>query len=150
VLCGDPGIDWKQVKNGQGIVPYLKSRDQTYTQVVKSEVLAKHHRALLIMGTIHFLRHFDLMPSRKQFDIEQQLRAAGANPYLLVTGTIGQPSEVDHRFDSWPSPGIVSLANNWVGDLPAIPVVTEGHGPPLPTLKLKDVADALLCPWTER
>jgi hypothetical protein len=88
VLCGDPGIDWKQVKNGQGIVPYLKSRDQTYTQVVKSEVLAKHHRALLIMGTIYFLRHFDLMPSRKQFDIEQQLRAAGANPYLLVTGTI--------------------------------------------------------------
>ena len=31
-----------------------------------------------------------------------------------------------------------------IGDLPAIPVVTEGHGPLLPNLKLKDVADALL------
>ena len=31
-----------------------------------------------------------------------------------------------------------------MGELPAIPVVTEGHGPPLPNLKLKDAADALL------
>jgi len=31
-----------------------------------------------------------------------------------------------------------------VRELPAIPVVTEGHGPSLPTLKLKDAADALL------
>jgi hypothetical protein len=45
---------------------------------------------------------------------------------------------------SWPIPSIVSLADNWVGDLSAIPVVTEGHGPALPSLKLKDAADALL------
>jgi hypothetical protein len=36
------------------------------------------------------------------------------------------------------------LANNWVGELAAIPVVTEGHGPPNLPLKLKDAADALL------
>lgn len=87
-----------------------------------------------------------MMPARKQFDIEQQLRGAGANPYLIVSGTntTGGSGEQDHRFDSWPSPVIVSLANNWVGELPAIPVVTEGHGPPQLTLKLKDAADALL------
>jgi hypothetical protein len=145
ILCGDPNIDWKQVKEGKDILPYLKTREQSYAQVVKSEVLAKRHRALLIMGAFHFLRHFDLMPARKQFDIEQELRAAGANPYLIVfgTNTTGKPDDLDHRFDSWPVPVIVSLAGNWVGELPAIPVVTEGHGPPLP-LKLKDAADALL------
>jgi hypothetical protein len=97
------------------------------------------------MGTFHFLRHFDMMPGRKEFDIEQQLRSAGANPYLIVSGTntTGR-SEEEQRFTSWPSPVIVSLVNNWVGGLPAIPVVTGGHGPPLPGLKLGDAADALL------
>jgi hypothetical protein len=145
ILCGDPDIDWDQVKQANDIPPYLKRRDQSYVQVVKAEVLANHHHALLIMGTFHFLRHFDMMPGRKEFDIEQQLRSAGANPYLIVSGTntTGR-SEEEQRFTSWPSPVIVSLVNNWVGGLPAIPVVTGGHGPPLPGLKLGDAADALL------
>lgn len=147
ILCGDPNIDWKQVKEGIDILPYLRSREQSYAQVVQNEVVAKRRRALLVMGTGHFLRHFDMvMTSRKQFDIEQQLRAAGANPYLVVVGTntTAGPNEVDHRFDSWPAPTIVSLANNWVGELPAIPVVMAGRGPSLPGLKLSDAADAVL------
>jgi hypothetical protein len=145
ILCGDPNIDWKQVKEATDILPYLKSREQSYARVVETEVIAKHHRALLVMGTFHLLRHFDLMPARKQLDIETQLRAAGANPYLIVfgTNTVGKPGELDHRFDSWPVPSIVPLADNWVGELPAIQAVTQGHGPTLP-LKLKDAADALL------
>ncbi len=145
ILCGDPNIDWKQVKEPKDILPYLRTRDLTYARVVETEVIAKHRRALLIMGTFHFLRHFDRMPARKQFDIEQQLRAAGANPYLIVLGTntAGQLGDLDHRFDSWPIPSIVTLADNWVGQLLAIPIVTQGHGPAFP-LKLKDAADALL------
>lgn len=56
VLCGDPNIDWNQIKEGKDILPYLRSREQSYVQVVQNEVLAKHHRALLIMGAGHFLR----------------------------------------------------------------------------------------------
>ena len=147
VLCGDPNIDWTQIKEGKDILPYLKNREQSYAQVVKNEVLAKNHRALLIMGSGHFLRHFDaVMAPRKQFDIEQQLRAAGASPYLIVVGTntTGGPNDVDHRFDSWPAPIIVSIGNNWVGELPAVPLVMAGRGPSLPDLRLRDAADALL------
>lgn len=146
ILCGDPSIDWKQVKEAKDISPYLNTRDQFYAQVVETEVIAKHHRALLIMGTFHFLRHFDMMPTRKQFDIEQHLRTAGANPYLIVfgTNTVDRPGDLDPRFASWPIPSIVPLAHNWVGELPAIPVVIGGHGPALSNLKLKDAADALL------
>src|SRR5690349_5291659 len=58
IVCGDPYIDWEKVKDREDIAPYLGNRDQWYTQVVKDEVLAKHHRALLIMGWGHFLRGF--------------------------------------------------------------------------------------------
>ena len=166
VLCGDPNIDWKKIKTGADVWPYLSSRDQFYTQVVRTQVLDKHHRALLIMGGFHFLRNFQPAPGIKMFDMEHQLRLAGANPYLVVfgTNTTGSSGELDHRFDSWPSPVIVSLADNWVGDLPAISVVTGGSGAPrfipkqkhpasgedsfpsspAPVLKLKNAADALL------
>jgi hypothetical protein len=70
--------------------------------------------------------------------------------------------DLDHRFDSWPVPAIVSLASNWVGELPATPVLTGGEGGRPPTIfkhgrlltkdertphpvpRLKDTADALL------
>ena len=154
VLCGDPYIDWEKVKGGGDIAPYLGNRDQWYAQVVRDEVLAKHHRALLIMGSAHFLRG----PGPFSGKIEPELRRAGAKTYLIVfgTNTIGDYDDLDHRFDSWPTPVIVSLAGSWVGELPALPVINGGEGnniiifgpgpagaPPEP-LKLKDAADALL------
>ena len=159
VLCGDPYIDWEKVKAREDITPYLSHRDEWFTQVVKDEVLAKHHRALLVMGSGHFLR------GDEPTYIEPHLRRMGAKTYLIVFGTnvIGGYDDLDHRFDSWRAPTIVSLAGNWVGELPAMPVVSGGEGgphrmifrrgqhsagappaPPRPPVKLKDAADALL------
>jgi hypothetical protein len=157
IVCGDPYIDWEKVKDREDIAPYLGNRDAWYAQVVKEEVLAKHHRALLIMGWGHFLRGRN-GPGL----IEQQLKAAGARTFFIVLGTntVGGYDDLDHRFDSWSAPAIVSLADTWVGELPAMPVISGGGmpvnvrlGPPAagavqatppPPLKLKDVADALL------
>jgi hypothetical protein len=50
---------------------------------------------------------------------------------------------VDKRFDSWPVPAIVSLSGNWVGELPAQPVISGGHAPAT-QLRLADEADAML------
>lgn len=159
VLCGDPYIDWEKVKVREDITPYLSHRDEWFTQVVKEEVLAKHRRALLVMGWGHFLR------GEEPTYIEPNLRKAGAKTYLIVFGTnvVGGYDELDHRFDSWRAPTIVSLADNWVGELAAMPVVSGGEGgphrmifrrgrhsagalppPPPPPVKLKDAADALL------
>jgi hypothetical protein len=161
ILCGDPYIDWEKVKDREDIAPYLGNRDQWYTQVVKDEVLAKHHRALLIMGWGHFLRTSPF-PGGQRFSIERELQAAGAKTHLIVfgTNTPGGYDDLDHRFDSWSAPVIVSLADNWVGELPAMPVLSGGtvelpriisstassapQAAPPPPVKLKDVADALL------
>lgn len=158
ILCGDPYIDWEKIKVRQDISPFLSHRDDWYAQVVKDEVLAKHHRALLIMGSVHFLRNLKIGPIEPV--VEPQLRLAGATPYLIVFGT-NTPggSKLDHRFDAWPVPVIVP-ATGWVGELPARPLTSGGYDdmainmttesgtkvipPPFTELKLKDAADALL------
>jgi len=50
---------------------------------------------------------------------------------------------VDKRFDSWPVPAISALAGNWLGNLPAQPVVSCGHAPATP-MTLSEEADAML------
>lgn len=162
LLMGSPPGDWRKIKTPRDLAPYEAEREQWYARVVKTEVLAKHHRALLIMGAGHFLRghdqamqfelaaqqHHDVPLDRAHLSpgyIERELRTAGANPYLVVFGTnaIDERGDVDRRFDSWSSPVIVSLAGNWVGALPAQPVISGGHAPAIP-LTLADQADALL------
>lgn len=163
LLMGSPAADWDKIRTSADLAPYEAEREQWYAQVVKQQVLAKHHRALLIMGAWHFLRGHDqalayeiaaqqhraLPPidraNLKPGYIERELRAAGANPFLLVFGTnvIDEHGDIDPRFDAWNAPVIVPLANNWVGDLVAQPVLTGGHAAPIP-MTLGQQADALL------
>lgn len=139
LLLGDPYADWEKITDAEGLGPFVTHRDEWYAQVVKDEVLAKGHRALLIMGAGHFRR------SNGPGLIEQKLRASGADPYLVMFGTnvVGAYDNVDPRFDSWRTPAIVALAGNWVGDLPAIPVLTGAMGP-ASSLKMAEAADAML------
>jgi hypothetical protein len=107
--------------------------------VVKEEVLANHHHALLIMGAGHFVR-------RKGAGlVEQAIRATGVQPYLVVFGTnaVGGYDDLDHHFDTWSLPAIVTLSGNKVGELPANPVLTGGEVAPN-SQKMEDVTDAML------
>jgi hypothetical protein len=149
VLCGDPYIDWNKVKTNDDTGPFLGHRDEWYAQVVKDEVLAKHHRAFLIAGATHFIRGL----GQQQHDgwsnpgyIEPELRRAGAKTFLILAGTnaVKGYDDLDHRFDAWPAPSIVLLNGTWVGELSAMPVITGGTAEIQPPLKLKDAADALL------
>ena len=140
VLCGDPYINWDNVKTPDDLGPFLGHRDQWYAQVVKDEVLAKHRHAFLIAGSAHFLR--------QQGDgyIEPELTRAGAKTFVILAGTnaVKDYDDIDHRFDSWPAPSIALLNGNWVGELLAIPVTSGGTQGTDSHLKLKDAADALL------
>jgi hypothetical protein len=139
IVLGDPYGDWDKIKTAEDLGPYLAHREEWYAQVVEDEVLAKHHRALLIMGAGHFLRRNG--PSL----VEREIREAGANPYLVTFGTnaVDGFDNLDQRFNQWPRPAIVPLAGNWVGELSASSVTTGGVAPATP-LKLANAADALL------
>ncbi len=159
IICGDPNIDWDKVQTWKDMSPYLSRRDDWYAQVVKDEVLAKHHHALLIMGALHFLRNFSIGPMKAT--IEPELRQAGARTYFIMAGTNtpGGYDVVDHRFDSWSAP-VIAAATGWLGELPARALLNGGvenitinmtdasgariTAPPLTVPKLKDGADAFL------
>jgi hypothetical protein len=146
IICGDPPLDWRQVKDTindlRTVRRYSSDRDAWYARVVQEQVLAKHHRALLIMGAMHFLRNSQ-GPSGANASIERVLRKRGARTYVILSGT-NTPngcSEEDHRFDSWPTPSIGS-ARGWVGELSARSMIAGGYSQS--RQKLKDAADALL------
>jgi hypothetical protein len=163
LIMGSPPGDWSKIKNSADLAPYEAEREQWYVRMVKDEVIAKHHHALLIMGAGHFLRGHEqalqdeslehehsTIPSvtdaRVKPDyIERELRAAGADTYLVVSGTnvVNNNGDVDQRFDSWPEPVIASLSGTWVGQLPAQPVISGGYASATP-LTLAAEADAML------
>lgn len=138
LLLGDPYGDWDKINNAEDLGPYLGHRDEWYAEVVKEEVLAHHHRALLIMGAGHFVRRNG--PGL----VEQAIRAAGVQPYVVAFGTnaVGRYDDLDHRFDAWTLPAIVALSGTWVGELPANPVLTGGNVAP-DSQRMEDVADAM-------
>jgi hypothetical protein len=141
ILCGGPPMDWDKVKDMHDVMPYASHRDDRYAQVVQEEVLAKHHRALLIMGGMHFLRNSQSGPPGPS--IESKLRRAGARTYLIMfgTNTPGSYDDLDGRFDSWSVPVIVP-ASGWIAELPARSLMEGGY--PFTKPNLKHGADALL------
>lgn len=163
LVLGSPPGNWDKIRTTRDLAPFEAQREQWYAHVVKTQVLAKHRRALLIMGAGHFLRGFSqslpdelLLQQHRPVPpvdpsqlgpgfIERSLRAAGANPWLVVLGTnaIDGHGHTDPRFDAWHGPAIVSLHNSWVGSLPAQPILSGGHAPPTP-VTLAEQADALL------
>ena len=143
IVLGDVYVNWNRVKDREDLGPFVANRDPFYASVVREEVIARHHRALLVAGYPHFLRS-----SAGPNVIESELRTAGAKTFVIVPGTntVGGYDDLDKRFDSWKSPSIVLLKGNWVGQLPAMPVLSGGTipVPPEDKLTLEGAADAFL------
>lgn len=166
LLMGSPPGDWDKIKTAQDLAPHEAQREQWYLHVVKDEVLARHHRALLIMGAVHFLRGSDQALQDEMLEqqhkpvppadrgrlapgyIERELRVAGADPYLAVMGTdvVDGRDDVDSRIESWPAPALIPVHGNWLGEMPAQPIVSGGHAPATP-LTLADPPAFVLLPW---
>ena len=51
VLLADPPIPWAEVHNAADYRKYGE-RDQTYADIIETEVLARHRRALVVIGGI--------------------------------------------------------------------------------------------------
>jgi hypothetical protein len=56
IVLGDQPLDWSKIKTAKDYAQFT-DRDGHYADVVEREVLAKHHRALLIAGEFHALKN---------------------------------------------------------------------------------------------
>jgi hypothetical protein len=57
VLAADPPIDWDRIQTAEDLRKAVLSlrRDTSIASVIESEVVAKHRKALMLMGTLHLL-----------------------------------------------------------------------------------------------
>lgn len=67
ILLGDPPLDWSKVHTARELEAF-SDRDASYADVVEREVLARHHRALLIAGKLHAMK---LLPLDHRSDHEE-------------------------------------------------------------------------------
>ncbi len=51
--------------------------------------------------------------------------------------------DVSPRIDAWPTPVLIAVHGNWLGDMPSQPIVSGGHAPPTP-LTLADQTDVMV------
>ena len=54
VWLGDPPIDWSKIKTKEDFLPKLGQRNQYPANIIKTEILAKGKKALVIYGGFHF------------------------------------------------------------------------------------------------
>lgn len=106
VLAGDPPIDWQQVKSAADVRKF-GSRSPTIASVMEKEVLAKHHKALMLFGTFHL---FHTSPGSAV--------AAYEKDYPNLTFVISDLDTFDMELPaSWPIPSLVLAKGTWMGGL---------------------------------
>lgn len=141
ILGGEAPVDWTKVQSRADLEPFVPKRDEYYAHTVSQEVLSRNHRALLIMGLLHFRRKND----QPQL-IEKEIQKAGVVPWLVLTGSniIGSYEEVDRRFEQSPWPAVYPVKGTWIGALQAVGPLTGGVGRPIVEGTLEQACDAYL------
>lgn len=123
IVCGEAALNWDNIQRRDDLQAFIPARDQNYTRIVEEQVLTKHHKALLYMGVLHFLRI-----KGKPSAIEEALQQAGATTFVILPGSnvVGSYADLDAKFVQWNSPWILTLEETWLGKMSAKPLLMGG------------------------
>ena len=111
VWLGEPKIDWSKISSFEELKPYLGQRDDNYFRIIRDQILQKHKKTLLIIGTGHI---FGTAPLRKKFDQAYPNTLATVVPF---TGYIEDDCNAKfvQRAKIWPVPATVGpVAGTWL------------------------------------
>jgi hypothetical protein len=112
ILGGDPPFDWEQIKNAEDLNKAVLSvrRDTSITSVIEKQVLAKHRKALMLMGFFHLV-HVVGAPYERAYP----------NSTFVISelGTFDTNlTELSHSpFAAWPVPALARVKGTWMGKL---------------------------------
>jgi hypothetical protein len=114
VLAADPHFDWDQIKTAEDLHKAVLSlrRDTSIATVIEEEVLAKHRKALMLMGTLHLLHGAGATG---------MIETKHPNSIFVVSelGIFGDNStdRSDALFASWPIPALARVKGSSLGRL---------------------------------
>jgi hypothetical protein len=123
MLAGDPAVDWSKVRDPKDVP--LGVRNESMATVMKKEVLSKHRKALMLIGTFHLLHNASTagrLPSAVEL-YEQHypgltlviVEHAGFGNWTALTK---YNDEFEARMVSWPIPTLVkTIRGTWLADL---------------------------------
>jgi hypothetical protein len=141
VLACDPPIDWSHVSTLADAARRL-DRDAFCAALVEREVIVRRHRALPFMGDGHVV-HRNLLGNPTGNTVSL-IEAKHPDSVFVIVTYLGQYSEsaaIENRLNNGPIPTLVSLSDEWPGDLLAVPpehqlprVLVRGRRRPRPSL----------------
>jgi len=132
VLAGDTRVDWPRMRS-RADWEALGPNNETFARVIHDQVIARGHKALVVLGSNHLTRGGDRTGGP---NVTTRIDALSPGALYVIWLYTGRPGgdEVDTRIldENWPAPALISLSGSWPGELAA------------GARRLRDVADALL------
>jgi hypothetical protein len=113
VLACDPPIDWSKVHSPQDRIPFL-DRDASIANVMKTQVLSKHRKALMLFGIGHLLHGGDSAVGRYELQYPNVTFTI-----VLHLGFAKDNDRLEKRMTSWPVPALAPFIGTWLGTLPS-------------------------------
>lgn len=113
VLAGDSPVDWDQIKSIDDVVR-LVHRDASIASVMEKEVLSKHRKALMLLGTFHLMHGTG--------DSAVSLYEKDYPNLTFVITELGifdtdLPTLSSSRLATWPIPSLALAKGTWLGAL---------------------------------
>jgi hypothetical protein len=122
ILLGDPPIDWGQVRTKEDHAKWIALRDTFPANLIEREVLAKHRRALVVFGNMHFQRKNLLANYESAGDgvvatVVSALEQAGSKTrvFSLWTATESELSDIQADVAKWDAPSLAMLRGTVLG-----------------------------------
>ncbi len=121
VLLGDPPVDWAKVTRAGQLAGFLAQRDNHAAALVRREVLAKGHRALLCYGAAHLL-HIPAKLRRLGYNLTGIIEQRSGERVYVIADLVpfaGDPGGLGTKLARYPRDTVIPTAGSWLGSVDA-------------------------------
>ncbi|MGA7356191.1 MAG: hypothetical protein WBW76_12255 [Candidatus Cybelea sp.] len=115
VLAADPPIDWSAVHTSDQFEAFLSLRDESAATVIRTQVLAKHRRALVVMGGGHLTKHPPAAANATLTTLLERENPGSTCVIYAISDASRFDGQVRRTLATWPAPVIASIAGTDVG-----------------------------------
>jgi len=122
ILLGDPPIDWDQVQQKGDPARWIALRDTFPAELIEREVLAKHRRALVVFGNMHFQRqqmlaNYESAGEGPLATLVSALELSGSRTkvFSIWTATDAELSDLQSDVSTWRVPSLAVLRGTVLG-----------------------------------